>query len=244
MIIIVVGIMILGGGFFLFFWLKSKKGATHPFYIYSTDGIHREKVEATVVTDPNNQHKKMFYFPSRKVHLEIRPPNAWIGQIGIREITINTLNEYSYLDNRGLIPKDMTEKEKDILKAKYGMTYLEKTKFCDKQYLKLSLIPEEKSIALYRYKENANRFKNPIDKMQGMLFGLTLVMVLLVMIGVIYSTIAFVNVAGDMTELQIEINKGKEQDVGVMNTMAEISKQQTQIIGSWKSGEDIVRQIT
>jgi len=37
-------------------------------------------------------------------------------------------------------------------------SYLKGTKFSDTEYKTLSLTPEEKSIALYRYKENANRY--------------------------------------------------------------------------------------
>jgi hypothetical protein len=210
-LIVVLGLTLLIVGGF--FVIRKFFVKKYTFILHYSNGTHTEEMKVSLIKDPENLNQTVFLF-SNGQKLKNKSPTSWKGNTALRDICINELGEYSYLKG---------------------------TKFSDTEYKTLSLTPEEKSIALYRYKENANRYANPMDKMQAyMLFG-AFFMAFIVLVGVIYSTVSLTGSIDDIVEMQKEINKGKQIDQQTATIMQEIAKQQIQIMGSLQIGNDLVR---
>lgn len=209
-----IGISILVGAYIFFF--KNKNNKQFPFILYSADMIHRQVIYPKLKIDPLNHAQKKFFFEEHKESLEIKPPTAWIDGKSYREITYNDKGEFSYLE--GLkVNKD--------------------------KYLEISISPEEKTIALARYKEHYERYKENMNKYQAYTMIGGFILVFLIAIGVIYSTIAYVNVSSNMVELEKQNVKYKELESGNINAMNEIVKQLV-IISGKNSGGEIVRPLS
>lgn len=211
---VVMFIILSGVGIFYFFTKRNKK--EHPFILYSSDGKHRNIIYPIVRVDPDNSNKKEFFFPSHKERLKIFPPSAWVNNVAHREITYNDKQEFSYL-------KDVS--------------------LDSSLHLKLSLDPEEKVLALHRYKENISRYKDTMGKYQSIALIGMFIMLFIVVIGVIYSTIAYVGVASDMVELEKQNVQYKKVEANNIIALNEITTQLVTISGRNIDGE-IVRPIS
>lgn len=213
-LIVVAVLIMLSAGIYFLIKWKSKK--PYKFLLHHSNGVNKTELVAHLIQDEAQLGQQKFLFDDGQ-KMDVRPPTTWRGAEAIRDIFINELGEYAYLKPESI--------DKD-------------------GYNKLSLTPEEKSIALYRYKENANRYANPMSKLQAyMLFG-AFFMAFIILIGVIYCTATYVNMAESMVELQKEINKGSETMANTVNILNQISTQQIQILGSLQSGGEIVRPLT
>jgi|AntAceMinimDraft_18_1070375.scaffolds.fasta_scaffold30243_4 hypothetical protein len=207
-------LIIIGVSIYYLFTKKNKK--EHPFLLYSSDGKHRTTIYPIVRIDPDNSNKKEFYFNSHKERLKIMPPSAWINNIAHREITYNNKQEFSYL-------KDVS--------------------IDDTQHLKVSLDPEEKVLALHRYKENLSRYKDAMGKYQSFALIGMFMMLFIIVIGVIYSTIAYVGVASDMVELEKQNVQYKKVESANIAALNDITIQLVAISGKNAEGE-IVRELS
>lgn len=205
--IIVIAILIVIGvtiplGIIAFFIFRSK-GSKHPFILLSRDGKSANVVTAVLKTDPQNSSKKQFVFSTLNTFLPIAKPNWYFNRIGYRIITQDNKGDYSYVE-----PK-----------------LVEST-------FEFGLTPEEKELALFRYRENQKRYENPMNKMQAAMVIAGFILVLIIMIGVIYSTIAYVNASSNVVKMTHELNEMAKTNHQAIQTMQQISLQQTQIIAS------------
>jgi len=203
-------VLIVGGSLWYYFNKRNKK--EFPFLLYSSNGSNRTILYPIVRVDPDNSNKKEFFFNSHKESMKIMPPTAWINGVGHREITYNNKQEFSYL-------KDTT--------------------IDDTLHLKLSLDPEEKVLALHRYKENLARYKDSMGKYQAITLIGMFIMLILIVIGAVYCTIAFVGVASDMVDLEKENVKYKQVESSNIAALKEIATQLVAITGQNSEGEII-----
>lgn len=216
-IIAIVSLVSLMGLILLFaFLIKGSSGFS--FLLYSKDGRVRTKLIAKIKSDEKNRAIKRFVFPDGQ-NLPIREPTCYINNKPYREITFNSLGEYSYLEA-----------------SKFDI---------DKEtYLKLSLEPEEKQLALYRYKEYADKYSKSIDKYQAMTLVAMFIMTLIIGIGVIYSTIAYVNVSGKFVDIAQENTKVTNGLKDVSKIQQTISQQQIIMTGALIGNKSAIRQLT
>jgi len=211
----VVLVMIAAG--VIFFWLKRKnKGKKFPFILHSLDGEKARMLGAIVKVDKQNSSKKVFYFPEFDDELPIKEPTWYFAGTAYREVTQDRNGELQYLDRHKI------DKEK---------------------YLKVSIDPEEKALALYRYKENMRRYENPMDKASAAMLISGFVLVFLIMIGVIYSTISFANSAKSNVEFVKEQNKGIAQLKAVAESQERTTEQLVTVAALLTGNNTIIRKI-
>ena len=208
--------LILGIGGFVWF-MKKKGGKKFPFLLYSLDGARMQTIFAQVKADPNNKTRKRFNFANTETTLEIQPPTVFVDGKGYREIVWNDLGELSYLS---------------------------KTRLNWDKYRELAVTPEEKALALHRYKENETRYENAANKMEmAMLIG-GFILILLLGIGIIYSTITYANVVKD----HVKIAESNNANVKIMkesiNTMGDVVERIAGITAALTGDEELIRQIT
>jgi hypothetical protein len=170
-------IVVIGG---IFFYFRKKKGAKFPFLLYSKDGKNVMTIHGNLRTDPENRSNKRFFFSTLDCSLEIREPTKWINGKPHREIILNRLGEYNYLEN---------------------------TTVDEEKYLRMSVRPEEKSLAIFRFKENTRRFENPMNKAQAYMLVGMVILTLILASGIIYSTVSYVKIGGTHVTLAKENQK-------------------------------------
>lgn len=191
-------LLALGGG--LIWFLKKSKGK-HPFLLYSLDGFRVQTLNAQVKKDPKNPSNKRFFFPGISDSLSIRAPSKWIGNKAYREVYFNDNGELSYV--------------KDTIINKEG-------------YYKINILPEEKALALHRYKENAARYENPMNKTQAAMVIVGMLLVLLLAMGIVYASITYVNASKNfavVSEKNAEVQKSTKETAIIMKDLAETNIQ-------------------
>lgn len=215
-IVIVIVLFVSAFGFlaWAFFFRRKKQ---YPFLLYSRNLKNAREVYAAIKVDPENKENKVFTFSGVDSKLAIREPSLFIGSKSYRQIIQNQNGGYSYID---------------------GITLDEAN------YLKLSLSPDEKSLALHRIKENHERNANPVSKTQAAMLITGFIMVIILAIGIIYSTIAYVGAGKNVVKV-VETNKANINSMNaVTSRLADISEQQAQITGALTKGRNITRQIS
>ena len=192
--IVIVSVLVLAGATWLFIKLKYGNKNKYSFTVHGSDGMSANDTLAVVKIDEKTNQER-FFLADYKKFIDITTPTSFRNGKPYRDVMIDALGELKYLKGKKI--------DKELYKT-------------------LSLIPEEKSIALYNYKEYANRYKNPMDKIQAaMLFG-NMIIALLVIIAVVYSAVALSGSVGDMVEVAKENQKVVNGLAGVSNTMLEV----------------------
>lgn len=216
-IYVVVGfvVLLIIAAVFFFWIMKKKRGKKFKFIFYSKDGKRSRVVDATVKVDPENVSKKQFFFAEFDQTLDIREPSVEFNNVLYRECTQDTNGDLQYVERSDI----------------------------DRSKLKLSILPEEKSLSLYRFKENQRRYENPLSKATaGLLIG-GFILVFLIMLGVVYSTIAFSNSASKQVEtakVNLEVSKSNAQ---VSATNKDVAAQLVTVAALLTNNASITRQI-
>jgi len=211
----IVILMVIAGG--IFFWLRKKsQGKKFPFVLHSLDGEKARPLGAVVQVDKTNASKKNFYFPEFDTTLPIKSPTWYFAGTAYREVIQDRNGELQYLD-RHKINKD--------------------------KYMEVSIDPEEKSLALYRYKENMRRYENPMDKASAAILISGFILVFLLMVGIIYSTISFASTAKSNVEFVKEQNKGIAKLEQVASSNALVTEQLVQVASLLTGGKNITRTV-
>ena len=134
---------------------------------------------------------------------------------------------------------------REIIQGKEGdYVYIKGVKLDEKDYIELSLDADEKSLALHRMKENSVRYNNPISKTQAAMIITGFIMIIILTIGIIYCTIAYVGAGKDVIKVAKENTKvmnGINKNTEVLN---QIGVQQAQMIAALSERENIKPNIT
>lgn len=202
----------------LVLWLfVFKKNKGHPFLLYSRDLQRRKTIQATLKADPGNKENKLFFFPGVDTKLPLREPTCFQDGTSYREIIQNKDGGYSYLEG---------------------------CKIDEENYIKLSLTADEKSLALHRIKENEARYANPMGKTQAAMIITGFVLIIILVIGIIYSTIAYVGAGKDVIKVVKATQDMQNAQNSNTNTLALISSQQAQITAALTKTNNINTNIT
>lgn len=228
----------------LFFFLKKKGGPKHPFILYSLDGSRMRIVEGVVKKDPENPNRQKFFFKDVDASLDIRPPTTWLNNVPHREIIYNDLGELSYVnsefkDKELKVPVPKKEYDKDG-----NVTWVTETKIEKTKYKELAIEPEEKALALHRYKESMKRYENPMNKAQAAMLIGGFILVLLIGIGVIYSTITYSNLIKDHVVVVEKSSQIAADNKAVANTNQAVTEQLAQILAALTNNANITRTIS
>jgi len=199
---------------YMYFFRRKKQ---YPFLLYSRDLKRRKVIYAVLKTDPNNKENKKFFFQGMDTQLPLKEPTAFQNNVAYREVIQNKAGGYSYIEG---------------------------TKLDEKDYLELSLSPDEKSLALHRIKENEDRNSNPMSKTQAAMLITGFILIIILVIGIIYSTIAYVGAAKNLVKLA-EQTKAIQASAGanlqIMNT---ITEQQARITAMLTGDKNITRTVS
>lgn len=214
---IIVGVVILGViGVVVWLFLFRKKKA-YPFLLYSRDLQRRKVIHAQLKADPNNRENKMFFFPGVDTKLALKEPTCFQNGVAYREVMQNKDGGYSYLKGCKLDEDD---------------------------YIKLSLTPDEKALALHRIKENEVRYQHPISKTQAAMIITGFIMIIILVIGIIYSTIAYVGAGKDVVKV-VQANKENTNAMAATTgQLAQISAQQAAITAALTKENNIKTNLT
>lgn len=216
-IFIVVGVVVLSlvGIILYFFVFRKKKG--YPFLLYSRDLQRRKVIQATLRADPTNKENKKFFFSGNDTTLMLREPTCFQDGVGYREIIQNKDGGYSYIEG---------------------------TKLDEAKYVNLSLSPDEKALALHRIKENVERYAQPMSKTTAAMIITGFILVIILTIGIIYSTTAYVGAGKDVVKVVKATQEMQSAQNANTNTLALISSQQAQITAALTKTNNIDTNIT
>jgi len=192
-----------------------KGSKKHEFLYYSLDGMNIKKILAKVKQDATNTQKTVFKFENGN-ELTQRNPTAFLNGKPFREVTQDDNGEYVYI-KRGF----------------------DKTK-----YLALALMPEEKSIALNRYKENQKSYDTGTSKLQAaMVIGLFLLLLINIFASVYLVTQSYLKI-DDINEISKETNKYAAAMKETTNIMVGVTEQQAQITAALTGDVNLTRRLT
>lgn len=238
-----VGFIILAVGIVWAYFKFFRK--RYMFLLYSKDGKHISKIEGEIRSDANNKSRKYFYFKELDTPLDIKPPSMWLDGVPYREITFNELSEYNYLLCAG-IKIDEKNREKILEKNKMYKVpkYVDGMRVDDTLYKEVSLLPEEKTLALHRYKDNEARYRDPLSKLQAYQLIGTFIMLLLVILGTVYIVIQQSNTMTTILELEKEKTKNTESIKTVSKNLLLTTELQASITGALTGDKNLTRQIS
>lgn len=198
-----------------FFFFKKKK--QYPFLLYSRNMRDRRVVYGSLKIDPDNKEDKKFFFAGMTSTLPLKEPTCFQDGKAYREIIQNKDGGYSYI---------------------------EECRLDEDKYMSLSLSPDEKSLALHRIKENEDRNQNPMSKHQAVMLITGFVLIIILVIGIIYATIAYVGASKNLVKLAEETKKITNTIASSNNVMKDITAQQTAIIAALANNVNVTRVIT
>lgn len=216
-IFIVVGVVVLALICIILYFFVFRKKKGYPFLLYSRDLQRRKVIQASLRADPTNKENKKFFFPGNDTTLMLREPTCFQDGVGYREIMQNKDGGYSYIDG---------------------------TKLDENQYIKLSLAPDEKALALHRIKENVERYAQPMSKTTAAMIITGFILVIILTIGIIYSTIAYVGAGKDVVKVVKESQKMQDAQNKNTEVLKEISSQQAQITAALTKENNIKTNLT
>lgn len=193
---------VMGAGFY--FFMKKKKGSKYKFLLYSRNSdAPPTTITAQVKVDKTNKHDRRFFFDNNATELQIREPTLILNGIAYREITYGPDGRYVYLKPRKLVNQD---------------------------YLQHALDPEEKAITLAQLKENQKSFDTVMNKYQAYALMTIIFFIIFLIIGIIYSSIAYAKASTDHVKLAQENNELQASISQTVNVMNQISIRNAQII--------------
>lgn len=236
-------IILVAIGIFVYF--KKKGGAKHPFILYSLDGTRMRIIEGFVRKDPENPHNTRFFFKELDASLEIRPPTTWLNNVAHREIIYNDLGEVSYIKNNGIKIDEAYDNKKNREQQKDGsFQYVTKTVIDKKAYKDLAIEPEEKALALHRYKETLKQYENPLSKAQAYMLIGGFILVIIIMVGIIYSTVSYVKASESQLKMVDKIAEITVNNKDMTNVNKQIVEQLTAIAAALTGDMNLTRQIS
>lgn len=216
-IFIIVGIVILVLICLVVYIFVFRKKKAYPFLLYSRDLQRRKVIQAQLKVDPDNRENKLFFFPGNDSRLALKEPTCFQDGVAYREIMQNKDGGYSYIEG---------------------------AKLDEKKYIELSLTPDEKSLALHRIKENEVRYQHPMSKSQAAMIITGFILVIVLVIGIVYCTIAYVGAGKDV----IKVVQSNKENINAMvtatGTLSQISAQQASITAALTKENNIKTNIT
>lgn len=212
-VVIALTVLILLGGGFVWWLMKKKRSKKFNFFFYSKDGKRSRVINAIVKIDSENASKKVFYFAEFDSELSIRDPSFEFEGKLYRECMQDPNGDLQYVERSDI----------------------------DNKKLELAILPEEKALALYRFKENQRRYDNPLNKATaGLLIG-GFILVFLIMLGVIYSTIAFGNSAVKQVETAKVNHEVAQTNLAVAETNRDIVEQLVTVAALLTNNKSVTR---
>jgi len=201
----------------VFIWLRLKSGKKYAFLFYPPSNPNKVNViYGQVKADPVNKKNKLFSFAETDSKLPVRPPTKEIAGVLYREITLDKHNDFVYIKKNVLIGQELS-------------------------YV---LDNEEKQLALLRIKESNIEYQNPMNKYQAYTLIAGFILILLIVIGVVYSTIAYVNNSKDMASLAKENYKVAQELTAITNTLLKVNEQQIAMLSAITGNVNITRQLS
>lgn len=198
----------------IFFFRKKKQ---YPFLLYSRDLQRRRVIHAQLKVDPENKENKVFTFAGVDTRLALKEPTCFQDGQGYREVMQNKDGGYSYIQGCKLDEED---------------------------YIELSLQPDEKALALHRIKEYNVRYQHPMSKSQAAMLITGFILVIILVIGIVYCTIAYVGAGKDVVKV-VQSNKENINSMkSATDTLAHISTQQAAITAALTKENNIKTNLT
>lgn len=196
-------------------WIFFRKGKkSFPFLLYSVDG-KMTTVQGAVKVDPTNKTNKKFHIAGTDQTLPIRAPSVVMGGVAYREIMYDQNGELQYVD-------------RSFVKNK----------------LEVSLLPEEKQIALSRIKENEKRYENPMGKAQAYMILSLFLLIFILLVGIVYSTISYVKVVNKMVQISEDNRESMKLQQGISQNNQAIVEQLAGITAALHDGKNITRTLS
>jgi flagellar basal body-associated protein FliL len=217
-IMIVVGIIfviILGAGS-IFLMAKNRNNKKYPFLLYNKANPDKPETHyPKTLRNPENKSQVFFLFPNGE-KLEVRSPTLYMNGTWYREITFNNRGEYTYLKGRVID---------------------------DEEFLKTALLPEEKEIAIQRTTQYVKRYEESVGKYQAVALIANLVLILILVIGIVYSVIQFASFGESNQKAAEEVSKSTQALNSISDNYLKVTDQLA-IIASALTGEDLKRPIS
>jgi hypothetical protein len=194
--------MLISGGIVLFLGIVAGViwyGITrakwkYNFELTTRDGKNSRLIKAKITSDPDNPKIQRFAFKENSSLLMIKEPDGSFEGKPIRRITYNSEGKYVYLTG-------------------YSVD--------EHNYLKMSLKPEARELALYQYQ--ANQRRNPVlDKLQ--------------MATLITGVVLFILILGSIVFMSIKFYKASDNVVEISSSLETFSN-------NWKSYTDVSLEI-
>lgn len=216
---IIIGVLIIifviGGGAVM--WWMSRMAWRYKFLLVTNKGRSCKIIKAKRVVDKRNKNHRYFIFKNNTSELPIKEPNYSFNNESVRLISYTPTGQYVYIDKVDIDKSD---------------------------YMKYSLEPEERELALWQFNENQKKYSE-IDKTQVAIFFGMIALVVIILIGVVYSVVQFTNNADLFGKLSEENTKTTTALKGVAETLARLTEIQTSFIVNSGSGNNtIIRQVS
>lgn len=212
-IVIAVGLLLFAG-IGLLVWLD-RQSYKYKFLLLPLNGNNFEIIKAKKMVDKKNKKLKYFSFKNNTSELPIKEPNGLFKGKNIRVISFTPTGDYSYVDK--------VTADKD-------------------NYLKYSLEPEERELALRQFNENQRKYSE-VDKTQLAVFFGMIALAVLLMIGIIYSVISFTKNA----DLFGQLAKENTETTKSLNNIANTNQKVAEILSSAllkDTNATIIRQVS
>lgn len=217
-ILLIVGVgafILIAGGTGLLLFFRNQAKKRFPFMVYSKDGKTRYTIFGTIKKDPENPYDQKFFF-DKYPPIKVSEPSAFVDGKPIREVTFNDLGELSYID----------------------------TNLKDDKYKTHNITPEEKQLALNKYKEARRRFENTMNKYQAAVVIGAFLLILVLILGIIYASVSYANAAKSMGEVAKENSKVSNDLKQIAETNKEVSEQLLKVSAALTSGTNITRNLS
>lgn len=189
-----------------------------PFLLYSRDCKRRRVIFAKLKIDPENRENKRFFFPGIDSSLELREPTCFHEGKAYREIMQNKNGGYSYIDG---------------------------AKIDEDGFIKLSLSPDEKVLALSRMKDYGERYANPMSKHQAYMLITGFVLIIILVVGIVYSTISYVGAGKNLIKFAEQNKEAQRITASAAANLEKVNEQQIAILSVLTSDKvNITRRVT
>lgn len=212
---ILVTLFVIGGAGVM--WWMSRLAWRYKFLLVTNKGRSARIIKAKRVVDKRNKNHRYFVFKNNTSELPIKEPNFSFNNESVRLISYTPTGQYAYIEKVDI--------DKD-------------------NYMKFSLEPEERELALWQFNENQKKYSE-IDKTQVAIFFGMIALVVIILIGVVYSVVQFTNNADLFGKLSEENSKTTQALQGVASTLERLTEIQTGfIVSASNSNNTIIRQVS
>lgn len=214
-IITVIIITLLAGGIF-FIVMRLRGGSKTDFMLIGREGKTLDLFKCKIILDQNTK-EKVFNLSKFGKRLPLKPANLFLNGKPIRVVTYDSGGDIVYADP---------------------------CKLDEKNYMNINLSPEEKQIALNRYKDNASQFGSDISKFQAMVVIGLVVMFIFSALGTSYTAYSISKAVKTVAENSEDAKTIAQSNAKVSETNKEVVEQLAAISTALTNNKNITRQLT